>query len=163
MLGFPDSSGGKESTCNVGDLGSIPGLEDPWRREWLPTPVFWSGEFHGLCSPWGLTKSQTRLSDFHFHLLLMVLKFSPALKQPCGPANPIRTHFLQELNKKKFRGSDSKESACNAGDSGSIPGSGRSPGEGNPLQCSCLENLMDREAWWATIHGVTKSHTQLSN
>ena len=55
-------------------------------------------------------------------------------------------------------GSDSKESACNAGDPGSIPGSGRSPGEGNsnPLQYSCLENPIDREAWWATVHGVTK-------
>ena len=55
-------------------------------------------------------------------------------------------------------GSDSKESACNAGDLGSIPGSGRSPGEGNgnPLQYSCLENSMDRGAWWATVHGVAK-------
>ena len=51
-----------------------------------------------------------------------------------------------------------KESACNAGDLGSIPGSGRSLGEGhgNPLQYSCLENPMDRGAWWATVHGVTK-------
>ena len=55
-------------------------------------------------------------------------------------------------------GSDGKESACNAEDTGSIPGSGRSPGEenGNPLQHSCLENPVDREAWWATAHGVTK-------
>jgi len=53
----------------------------------------------------------------------------------------------------------SKESACNAGDMGLIPGSGRSPGEGNsnPLQDSCLGNPMDREAWWATVHGVAKS------
>jgi len=52
-------------------------------------------------------------------------------------------------------GSDGKEFACNAGD----PGSGRSSGEGNgnPLQYSCLENSMDREAWWAPVHGVTKS------
>ena len=49
--------------------------------------------------------------------------------------------------------SDGKETACNAGDLGSIPGSGRSPGEGNgnPLLYSCLENPMDREAWWATV------------
>ena len=61
-------------------------------------------------------------------------------------------------------GSDSKESACNEGDPGSIPGSGRSPGEGNdnPLQYSCLENLMDRGAWQA-VHGVTKNQTQLSD
>ena len=51
------------------------------------------------------------------------------------------------------------------GDLGSIPGSGRSPGEGNgnPLQYSCLENSMDGGAWWATVHGVTKSRTWLSN
>ena len=52
--GCPDGSDGKESTCNAGDLGSIPGLgRTPWRRERLPTPVFWPGEFHGLCSPRG--------------------------------------------------------------------------------------------------------------
>ena len=51
-----------------------------------------------------------------------------------------------------------KASAYNAEDQGSIPGSGRSPGEenGNPLQCSCLDNPMDRGAWWHTAHGVTK-------
>ena len=53
-------------------------------------------------------------------------------------------------------GSEGKASACNAGDRGSIPESGRSPGEGNgtPLQYSCLENPMDGGAWWATVHGV---------
>ena len=62
-------------------------------------------------------------------------------------------------------GSDGKESACNAGDQGSIPGSGRSPGEGNgnALQYSCLENSMDRGAWRATVHGVAKSQIQLSD
>ena len=56
------------------------------------------------------------------------------------------------------RGSDSKASACNAGDRGSIPGSGRSPGEGNgnPLQHSCLESPMEGGAWLATVHGVAK-------
>ena len=62
-------------------------------------------------------------------------------------------------------GSDSKESTCNAGDCGSIPGVGRSPTEknGNPLQYSCLENPMDRGGWWATLQGVVKSSTQVSN
>ena len=58
-------------------------------------------------------------------------------------------------------GSDSKESACNVGDLGSIPGLGRSLGEGNdnPLQCSCLESPTDRRAWQATVHGVAESDT----
>ena len=60
-------------------------------------------------------------------------------------------------------GSDSKESACNEGDPGSFLGSGKSTGEGNgyPLQYSCLENFLDRGAWWASVHGVSKgSDTQ---
>ena len=66
-------------------------------------------------------------------------------------------------------GSDGKESTCNSGDLGSIPGSGRYPreGRGNPLQYFCLENtalsLMDRGASWDTVHGVPKSQTQLSD
>ena len=62
-------------------------------------------------------------------------------------------------------GSDSKDSACSAGDPGSIPGSGRSPGEGNgyPLLYSCLENSKDRGAWWAVVHGVVKSWIWLTH
>ena len=61
-------------------------------------------------------------------------------------------------------GSEAKASASNAGDLGSIPGLGRSPGEGNgnPLQYSCLENPMDGGALWATVHRVVKSRTRLS-
>ena len=61
--------------------------------------------------------------------------------------------------------SNGKESACHAGDQGSISGLGSSSGEGNgnPLQYSCLENSMYREAWWARIHGVAKSWTRLSD
>ena len=77
---------------------------------------------------------------------------------------------MGNLKKKKFYlgfpdgfpgDSGGKESACNAGDLGLIPGSGRFPGEGNgnPLQYFCLENPMDGGAWWATVHGVTKSRT----
>ena len=58
-----------------------------------------------------------------------------------------------------------KASDCNEGEPGSIPGRGRSSGEGNghPLQYSCLENSMDGGAWWATVYGVAESRTQLSN
>ena len=61
--------------------------------------------------------------------------------------------------------SDSKESTCNTGDLGLIPGLGRSPGGGygKALQCSCLENPMDIGGWWARDHGVEKSWTRLSN
>ena len=60
-----------------------------------------------------------------------------------------------------FDGSDSRESACNSGDMGLIPGLGRSPGggNGNPLQYFCLENLMDRGTWWVTVYKVAKSWT----
>ena len=62
-------------------------------------------------------------------------------------------------------GSEVKVSASDAGDLGSIPGSGRSPGEGNgnPLQYSCLENSLDRGTLWAIVHGVAKNETRLSD
>ena len=62
-------------------------------------------------------------------------------------------------------GSDGKASAYNAADPGSIPGLGRSPGEGNgnPLQYSFLENPVEKRAWQITVHGITKSRTRLSN
>ena len=58
-----------------------------------------------------------------------------------------------------------KESTCSAGDPGLVLGSGRSPaeGNGNPLQYPCLENLLDTGAWWAAVHGVTKSWARLSD
>ena len=62
-------------------------------------------------------------------------------------------------------GSDDKESACSIGDQGSIPGLGRSPGEGDgyPLQYSCLENPLDRETWQPTVRDAAKSQTKLSD
>ena len=76
--------------------------------------------------------------------------------EQCPPSTPL----------KGFPGgSDGKESACNTGNPGSIPGLGRYPGEGNgcPLQYSCLENSKDRGAWQVTVHGVTKSQTRLND
>ena len=75
----------------------------------------------------------------------------------------IGSSFLSKSMNVGF--SVSKESACSAGYLGSIPRLGRSPGEGNgnPLQYSCLENLIDRGAWWAVVHGVTKSWARLSD
>ena len=91
------------------------------------------------CSPWGHKESDTT-ELLHFH-------------------------FLSKGGPKYILGfpdsSVGKESACNAGDPGSIPGSRRSPGgeHGNPLQYSLLENPIDSGTWWAVVHGVTKSHT----
>ena len=74
-------------------------------------------------------------------------------------------HTVKEVRLGFPGGWDSKASAHNVGDPGSIPESGRSPGEGSgtPLQYSCLENSMDGGAWWATVHGVAKSRTWLSD
>ena len=88
---------------------------------------------------------------------------APILWPPDGKSRLTRKdldtgrHFPGDL--------DGKESACNAGDPSSIPGSGRSQGEGNGnlFQYSCLENPIDRGALWATVHGVAKSWTRLSD
>ena len=83
----------------------------------------------------------------------------------CSPV-PLLTNKQIKIQRKHTYGvSDGKESTCNAGDPGSIPGSGRALGEGNgnPLQYSCLENPMDRGEWWAIVHSVTKSRTRLSD
>ena len=71
-MGFPGGSAGKESACNVDDLGSIPGLgRFPWRRERLPNPVFWPGGFHGLCMPWGHRLRHDRVT-FTFQVIVSV-------------------------------------------------------------------------------------------
>ena len=79
----------------------------------------------------------------------------------------ISMRFFTELEqiRASLGGSDGKESAHDAGDLGSVPGSGRSPGEGNgyALQYSCLENSMDRGAWWTTVNGIAKSRTRLND
>ena len=87
-------------------------------------------------------------------------KGNPPSGETNSPAIP-RSCLGQATSHLTESGSDSKECACNVGDSGSIPGSGRSPGEGNgyPLQYSCLENPMDRGAWQAPVQGVTESQT----
>ena len=118
-----------------------------WRRAWQPIPIFLPGEFHGQRSlasynPQGHKESDRTEPLTHTH---------------------THTHTRKEMG---FPGSsDGKESACNAGDLGSIPGPRRYPGEGNgyPFQYSFLENSMHRGAWQATVHRVTKSWTWLSN
>ena len=80
--------------------------------------------------------------------------------------SPISSHLVGEtVISTQCDASDGQESTCKVGDLGWIPGSGRSPGggHGNLLQYSCLENSMDRAALWATVLGVAKSQTQLSD
>ena len=85
---------------------------------------------------------------------------------PWGCKESEMTEYLTATTNQTFSGSsDGKVSAYNAGDLGSIPGSERSPGEGNgnPLQYSYLENSMNRGAWWATGHGIVESWTRLGD
>ena len=86
---------------------------------------------------------------------------SPTFQAGTLPSEPENIFFFNRC----IDGSEVKASAWNVGDLGLIPGSGRSPGEGNgnPLKYSCLENPMDRGAWWATLHGVAKRQTELSD
>ena len=123
-------SASKESTCNVGDLGLIPWLGRS-HGEGKGYPLQYSGLENSMDSiVHGAAKSQTLVSDFHY-----AIKFSGLPRKLSG-----------------------KESACNARNSGSVPGPGRSPGEGNgnPVQYSCLENPMDRGAWQAIVHGAQR-------
>ena len=86
------------------------------------------------------------------------------LSKHCGNHFTVYTYIYYIIILELPCNSNGKELACNTGNLGSNPGSGRSSGEGNgnPLQHSCLENPMDREAWWATFHGVAKNWTRLS-
>ena len=111
---------------------------------------------------WGSHRSGL---NSRFHL-------SPAVGLPLGKSCISMSHsfliFKTEVIKYlgvSLSGSDGKESACNTGAPGLVPGLGRSSGEGNgyPLQYSCLGNPMDRGAWQATVHGVAKIWTQLSD
>ena len=116
----------------------------PWMRAWQPTSVFLPGRSH----------RQRSLADYSKHS-----------HEELDATEATYTHGTVELIKIHIHAqgfscsSVSKESAHSAGHRGSIPGLGGSPGEGNgdPLQYPCLENLMDRGAYWARIHGVAKS------
>ena len=115
-----------------------------WRNESQPCPVFLRREFHGQrsladYSPWSSKELDMTEQLTHTHTHMQIYGLSSWL------------HF--------------KESTCQRRRLGSIPELGRSPGEGsgNPLQYSCLGNPMDRGTWWAMVHGVARSQTQLSD
>ena len=124
------------SACSAGDLGSIPELRRPLEKEMVThsSTLAWK-------IPW--MEEPGRLQSMG----------SQRVRHDLTTSHGLTQGFLG--------GSEVKESACNAGDLGSIPELGRSPGEENgcPLQYSCLKNSMDRKAWWATVRGITKSWT----
>ena len=128
----------KESACNVGDLSLIPG-STRYPGDGNSNPL----QYSCLENPmnreawWAIVNGVSTVGHD------LVTKPQPWL--PRWPSG--------------------RESTCNAEDLGVIPGSGRFPGggHGNPLQYSCLENPMNREAWWAIVHGIAKSRTQLSD
>ena len=143
-------------TEEPGGLQSLGSQSQTWLK-WLSTQVA-----HTCCCENFTIISRTLLSLPTE--TLFPLKNNSAFSPPL--ANNILPSISMNLNTLGiyviFSGvSDGKESACNAGDVGLIPWLGRSPGKGNgtPLQHSCLENPMDRGAWWATVHGITESWT----
>ena len=147
---------------------------------WLKLPVFSSGNNNNYSITivgglnikcWNVQQSsaihwfklsakQVRITDF----ILDHFFYHPLVDSPSIWVDSIWTVLYGKLPFPSG-GSAVKASACNVGDLGSIPRSGRSPGErkGNPLQYSCLENAMDGRAWWATVPRVAKSWTRLSD
>ena len=109
----------------------------PWRRKWQPTPVLLPRKSHGCRSPVGYSAWGHKRVGHNWATLLSLthrIWMDPQVAQTVNSP------------------------PCNSGDLGSIPGWGRSPGggHGKPLQYPCLENPMDKGAWWATFHGVAK-------
>ena len=160
---------GKESTSNARGhrrcrvspwVGKI-----PWRRKGQHTPVFLpekSLKQRKLVSydPWRPWRVSHNCAAKHSSTRgYSMLIYSSTCKKGCRYLKVIG------ISLGSSGGSDSKESACKVGDRSLILGLRRSPGEGNgnPLQYSCLENFMDRGAWWAPVHGVAKTWTGLSD
>ena len=130
----------------------------PWRRKWQPIPVFLPGESPLTEDPGRLQfiESQSwtqlkRLSTDHYKTVIGQRVFS----------NKSHFIFAVMLNLDFPGDSAVKNPPANAGDLGSLPGSGRSSGEGNgnPLQCLCLENPIGKGAWRDIVHGVAKNGT----
>ena len=115
---------------------------------------------------WGICKRGSHLSAWWRWHAIGRFRLLPKTKWKPLKSSKQMSYFRVLSKRMGFPGgSDGKESACNVGDPGSIPGLGRVPGEGNayPVQYSCLENSMNRGTQWATVHGFTKSQTQLSD
>ena len=127
-MGFPCDSAVKESACNAGDLGLVPGLgRSP--GEGKGYPLQYSGLENSMyCMVYGVTKSQTQLSNFHFHV-----GFSGGSDGKESACNAGDTSLISAL------------------------GGSPEEGNGNPLQYFCLGNSINRGAWRAPVHGVAES------
>ena len=92
-MGVPGGSVGKESTCNVGDLGSVPGVEDALEKGKVPTPVFWPGEFQGLHSPWGHKESHmTEQLSLSLSWVIVGFPGSASGKEPTRQCRRLKIH-----------------------------------------------------------------------
>ena len=133
-------------------MGSVVAVSGPWSTGAIVVLVGSVAPQHGGSSWAGLESMSPALADEFF------------TTEPLGTA---KMFFLgRNIDKSELSWwLNGKETACNAGHLGSVSGSGRSPGEGHghPLLYSCLENSMNRGAWWAIVHGVVKSRTQPSD
>ena len=126
----------------------------PWTKEWWAT-------VH--CHKELGTTEETCMQHLRIKLLLVGPPAGGSRRKGSKPSQQLWNHPKEAFTFPTYKcfpgGSAGKESACDVGDAGSIPGSGRSPGEenGNLLKCSYLGNSMDRGAWQATVYGVQKS------
>ena len=166
--GFPDSSVVKESACNAGDLSLIPGSgRSTGEGIGCPLHYSWVSLVAQLVKnplqcgrpgfdPW-VGKIPSRMKR------LPTPVFWP--REFCGLCSLWSCKELNMTERLWASLVAQKVKNLPTIDLGSVTGLGRSPGEGNgnPLQCSCLENFMDRGVWWATVHGIAKSWTQLSD
>ena len=128
--------------------------------QWPPTPVLWPGKPHGWrslvgCSPW-VAKSRTWLSDFtftfHFHALEKAMA-------PHSSALAWKIPWMEEPGRLQSMGCKESDTTERLHFHFSLSCIGE--GNGNPLQCSCLENPRDEGAWWAVVYGVVQSRTRL--
>ena len=160
-LGFPGSSDGKASACNAGDSGLIPGsgrflgegngnlLQYSWLKNPMDGGAWWTA-VHGVA------KSRTRLSDFTFTFHF------PALEKAMAPHSSTlawKIHGRRSLVGCSPWGREESDTTERLPFPFSLSCIGE--GNGNPLQCSCLENPRDGGAWWAAVYGVAQSRTRL--
>ena len=170
-MGFSCSSAGKESAHIAGDLGSIPGLgRSP--GEGKGHPLQYSVLENSMdYIVYGVAESDTTWVTFTSHEYVWLSPLAVDLKPSHSFFFFFLSHSVNWLHPNTSQVASQvelvvKNLPANAGeirDTGSIPGSGRSPGggHGNPLHYSCRENPVDRGAWWATVHRVAKTRTQL--